>query len=194
MKKFRKVWDSTKDSWIIQHKHLSREESYKQFLEVFPNSGATKTAYDSRCRFLGCLVQPRKSKKPTNIKPLYSERIKKGYVQIKVAQPSVWISKAQWVYMETHPWETFTEPSKYFFLDGDTRNFNPDNIVRMPMVLIGIFSKLGGTAKGSPELTKLRIIQARLKHKLLDISEQRGFTYRAQNGARVFLKSSFKKR
>lgn len=192
MKKYRRVWDTTKDNWIKQHKHLRREESYELFLQAFPGSSATKNAYDSRCRFLGCLIQQRKSKTPTNIKPLYSEKIKKGYVQIKVAQPSVWISKAQWVYTETHPWEDCTEPSRYFFLDGDKRNFSPDNIARIPNILVGIFSKMGGTADGNPELTKLRIIQARLKHKLLDISEKEGLAYRTKNGARVFLKTPFK--
>lgn len=193
MKKFRKVWDTEKDSWIIQHKHLSRAEGYKQFIEAFPDSNVTRVAYGSRCQTLRCLVHPSKAQIPKNTKPLYSEHQKKGYVKIKIAQPNVWISKAQWVYMETHPWEDFTEPSRYLFLDGDSRNFNPANIYRMPKKLTGIFAKLGGTVKGDPELTKVRVLQAYLKSKLLDVGEQNGFTYKQDKGGRVFLKSPFKR-
>lgn len=191
MKNYRTIWDAEKDNWIIQNKHLCRKEGYKQFLLAFPDVKTTAVAFEYRCKYLRCLTCPKKSRIPANRKPLYSEQIKKGYVKIKIAQPSVWVQKSQWVYMETHPWEDFTEPSRYFFLDGDARNFNPANIERVPLKLVGIFARLGGTAKGNPDLTKVRILQAKLTSKLLDVSEAQGFTFRRQNGARVFLKTPF---
>lgn len=173
MKHFRKIWDKEKHDWIFAHKDLNRNESYEFFCKAFPEADVSRIAYfnersrigASRCDWVG--------RHSRTAKPLYSEQIKKGYVRIKIAQPSVWISKAKWVYMETHPWEDFSERSNYIFLDGNSRNFSPDNIERVPLKLMGIFNLLGGTAE-TPELTRLRIAQAKLKYKTLDAGEELG--------------------
>lgn len=186
MKHFRKIWDKEKHDWIFAHKDLNRNESYGLFCKAFPDADVSKIAYfnersrigASRCDWVG--------KHNKTAKPLYSEQIKKGYVRIKIAQPSVWISKAKWVYMETHPWEDFSERSNYIFLDGNSRNFAPDNIERVPLKLMGIFNLLGGTAE-TPELTRLRIAQAKLKYKTLDAGEELGLVvYNGKYGGRRF--------
>ena len=173
MKHFRKIWDKEKHDWIHAHKDMNRNKAYELFCKAFPEADVTKIAYfnersrigASRCDWVG--------KHNRTAKPLYSEQIKKGYVRIKIAQPSVWISKAKWVYMETHPWEDFSERSNYIFLDGNNRNFAPDNIERVPLKLMGIFNLMGGIAE-TPELTRLRIAQVKLKAKCLDVGEEMG--------------------
>ena len=57
--------------------------------------------------------------------------------------------------------------------DGDINNYSPDNIERVPLKIFSIFAHLGGTIKGQPELTRLRIAQAKLKHEILNKKENR---------------------
>lgn len=174
MKHFRKIWDNEKDRWLMEHKEMNRKEAYKLFLKSFSDvSDITDRAfYNERSRIGAVTVY--NTRRSTRAKPLYSEQTKKGYVKIKVAQPNVWKTKSRWVYEETHPWEDFSERSNYIFLDGNNRNFNPNNIERVPLKLMGIFNGLGGCAKGDPEVTRLRILQAKLKVAQFDAGEKLG--------------------
>ena len=173
MKHFRKIWDEEKNNFLKSTKGMTRERAYKLFCEKWPEADVTAVAFYNQRSRMGAAgkatyLGTRKAR------PLYSEQEKKGYVRIKIAQPSVWVSKAKWVYMETHPWEDFSERSNYIFLDGDTRNYSPENIERVPLSLMGIFCGLGGTVPGEPELTRLNLLRARLKVAQLDALEKCG--------------------
>ena len=173
MKKFCKIWDEEKKAFVKSTKGMNRQAAFQAFRKRYPEADVTEVAfYDMRSRVGAADNATYKgSRKP---KPLYAEQTKKGYVRIKIAQPSVWISKAKWVYMETHPWEDFSERSNYIFLDGDIRNFHPDNIERVPLKLMGVFSGMGGTVPGNPECTRLNILRAKLKMAQLDALEKCG--------------------
>lgn len=175
MKKFRKVWTEEINAWLKTTKDMTPGDAYALFLKTYPNiTDVTRVAFcnqRSRMGAAGPCYNPNITRAP---RPLYSEQIKKGYVRIKIAQPNVWVSKAKWVYMETHPWEDCSERANYIFLDGDTRNFHPDNIARVPLNIMSVFNSLGGTVDGEPELTRLRLTQAKLKSKILDKMEQTG--------------------
>ena len=176
MKHFRKVWTPEINEWIKTTKGLTPKEAYNLFLQTYPNiTDVTKTAFlnqRSRVGAAGVCRNPGITREP---RPLYSEHTKKGYVRIKIAQPNVWISKSKWVYMETHPeeWEEIKNEGRtnYIFLDGDIRNFHPDNIARVPINVISVFNSLGGTVNRHPELTRLRLAEAKLKIKTLDCME-----------------------
>jgi len=186
MKHFRKIWDKEKHDWIHAHKDMNRQDAYELFCKAFPEADVTKTAFFNERSRIG--VKQRQthhfSRKP---KELYAEQIKKGYVRIKIAQPSVWISKAKWVYMETHPWEDFSERSNYVFLDGNNRNFSPENVERVPLKIMGVFNLIGGCEYGNPEVTKLRILQAKLKVAQLDVGEKLNLIGRNGNSGRFFI-------
>lgn len=185
MQKFRKIWDAEKNAWLLAHKDMDRKEAYKLFLASFPDvNDVSECAFCNQRTRLGA-VQYKRPHGSTTRRPLYSEQIKKGYVRIKIAQPSVWVSKSKWVYMETHPWEDFSERSNYIFLDGNSRNFSPDNIARIPLKIMGIFGNLGGTVPGNPELTRLNIAHAKLISAQLDAGEKAGLTVTV-NGCRYF--------
>lgn len=194
MAHFRKIWTAELNEWLKSTKGMGVQEAYDLFLATFPEiTDVTRTAFcnqRSRMKAAGVCTNPNFSRKP---RPLYSEHIKKGYVRIKIAQPNVWVSKAKWVYMETHPWEDFSERSNYIFLDGDSRNFSPDNIERVPLRLMGIFNKLGGTEKGSPEISRLRLVQAKHKDALLSRGEKCGLVHKYGN-YRCFLDHKAAKR
>jgi hypothetical protein len=88
--------------------------------------------------------------------------------------------------METHPWEDFTERSNYIFLDGNNRNFSPENIERVELKYMAQFNYCGGCVKNNPELTRLHVIQAKLKLATLDAGERLGLTADG-GGGRVFI-------
>lgn len=175
MKKFRKIWDEKTNTFLIAHKDLIQKgkmpQIYEQFIKNFPESNVSFCAFRNQCSRLH-VSKHMARKKGTKCRPLYAEHLKKGYVKIKIAQPNIWISKAKWVYMETHPWENFTERSNYIFLDGNNRNFSPENIERVLLKFMGIFCSLGGCEYGNPELTRLRVTQAKLKYALLTRAEK----------------------
>ena len=178
MKHFRKVWTPEINQWLIVHKDMIKKELFKMFLETFPEcSDVTYVAFKNQCSRIGASYTPgncwRGDRKP---RPLYSEQIKKGYVKIKIAQPNVWISKAKWVYDETHPYEDCTGRANYVFLDGNNRNFSPDNIMRLTLSEMAHYNRLGGCCYGQPEITKLRIILARQRYALFEAGEKLGLT------------------
>lgn len=178
MKHFRKVWTPEINQWLVDHKDMIKSEMYKLFLETFPEcQDVTYSAFKNQCSRIGASYSVnncwRGDRKP---RPLYSEQIKKGYIKIKIAQPNVWVSKAKWVYDETHPYEDCTGRANYVFLDGNTRNFSPDNIMRLTLSEMAHYNRLGGCCYGQPEITKLRIILARQRHALFEAGEKLGLT------------------
>lgn len=193
MKKFRKVWTPEINEWLKTTKGMTPGEAYELFLKTYPDiKDVTRTAFCNQRSHIGAAgpsYNPKFSRAP---RPLYSEQIKEGYVRIKIAQPNVWVSKAKWVYMETHPEEyeiCSTTRANYIFLDGDTRNFHPDNIARVPLNIMSVFNSLGGTVDGEPELTRLRLTQAKLKSKILDKLEEQGKAKRYKTFRRDIEKS-----
>ena len=181
MKKFRKIWDAEKNSFLKSTKGMKRYDALRAFREKWPDVDVTDVAFFNQRSRMGAADNAtyKGSRKP---RPLYAEQIKKDYVRIKIAQPNVWVSKAKWVYMEFHPWEDFSERSNYIFLDGNTRNFHPENIERVPLSLMGIFNCLGGSVPGSPECTRLNILRAKLKKAQLDALEKHGEIINCGNG------------
>lgn len=161
-----------------------KKDRVKMFKQKFPESDFTENAIATKMSEVGA---SRKRDYSWNKKQLYSERVKKGYFQIKVAQPNVWWQKQRWVYLETHPEEynDIGEKDCFYFLDGNNRNFNPENIVRVKRREQSVFQNLGGVVKGHPEITKLHLLQARLKLAMLDVGEKQNLTVRYNSG-RVF--------
>lgn len=175
MKKFRKVWDAEKNEFLKATKGLHRLDALATFYAAYPElrGDVSPTAFFNQRSRMGAAGEPSHHfcRKP---RPLYSEQVKKGYVRIKVAQPNVWMSKAKWVYKNAHPDEDLSERSNYVFLDGDNRNFSPDNIARVPLKLMGVFNLLGGTEEGCPEATRVRLAQAKLRVASMDLAEKVG--------------------
>lgn len=185
MKKFRKIWDEDKNAFVRRTKGLTPRDAYATFLAAYPEceGDVTLTAFLNQRSMLGAAGKPTHNfcRKP---RPIGAEQVKKGYVRIKVGQPNVWMIKAKWVYMQTHPNEDLSERSNYIFLDGDTRNFDPENIERVPPRCMGLFNLMGGCERGRPELTRVRLAQAKLKLASLDLGEKLGLTSNLGSGRR----------
>lgn len=163
-------WTEEMDSFLMAHKDMPRQEVFSLFHEKWPD--ISFTAMNNQRSRIGAVAH--KVQHPsTRSRPLYSEHIKRGYVFVKVAEPSVWWSKAKFVYVATHPEEagSYLETDCFYFLDGNNRNFDWKNIVRVHRKEQTVFQSMGGTVPGNPELTLLHLAQARLKLAMLDAGE-----------------------
>lgn len=176
-------WTDEYIDFLFTLSDASKKDRLRLFKERFPESDFTINAISTKM----CEVRATKKRNfACNRKPLYSEQIKKGYVRIKVAQPSVWWQKQKWVYVETHPyeWNDIEETDTFYFLDGNNRNFNPENIVRVKRKEQGPFQMCGGVVPGHPELTYQHLLQARLKLAQLDLGEKIGLVKNYGGGRR----------
>lgn len=159
----------------------TKQERYERFKSQFPDTDFSFNSINNKASEVGAV---RFNANKSIIKPLYSECIKKGYVFIKVTLPRVIWPKQKWVYLETHPWEyaVAEDTDVYIFLDGNNRNFNPDNIERLKRCEQTLFIQAGGVVKDNPELTRLNVLRARLKLAIFDVAEAAGETARTKSG------------
>lgn len=168
------IWTEERKNWLVENtKGLGRQEAYDLFCKAFPELKTTNIAVNNMRSRLRCAMYTCKHGS-TKSRPLYSEREKKGYIFIKVAQPSVWWSKAKFVYVATHPEEAgdFLETDAFYFYDGNNRNFNPNNIFLVHRREQAVFINEGGIVKDNPEQTRINLLQARLKLAQLDALEK----------------------
>lgn len=171
----KKRWTVEQEDWLIEHKDIrGKMLMYETFCKAFPDATFTPEAISSKRTELGAYSNVRD--RCINAKPLYSERVKKGYVIIKVSRCEWW-SKAKWVWVSTHPGEPFDIHNQFMFLDGDNRNFSPDNIMKIDHRVSGVLNRTcGGLIKGQPDLNKARILEIMLKLAYLDRAEKAGLT------------------
>lgn len=170
------VWTEERKKWLIDNtKGKKRQEAYDLFCKAFPEVKTTIVAVTNQRSRLRCAEYTCKHGS-TKTKPLWSEDVKQGYVRIKIALPSTWMQKGKWVWLETHPEELsdLLETDAFYFADGNNRNFNPDNIIRVHRREQTIFIAEGGVVKDNPEETKLNLYRARLKIAQLDAGEKAG--------------------
>ena len=162
-----------------------KKDRVKMFKEKFPESDFTENAIATKMSEVGA---SRKRCSSWRRKPLYSERKKQAYIQIKVAQPNVWWQKQKWVYLETHPWEVknINETDVFIFLDGDNRNFAPNNIERLERKLQPAFIRCGGVVKGNATLSRINLARAKLTVAMLDAGEKIGICGRTGSNGRYF--------
>lgn len=180
----KKIWTKELNKWLFNHGSESPAELYRLFHEAFPDIETTVYGVTNHRSRIGACVRHGTNHESRAPKTLYSESIKHGYVYIKIAQPNVWISKGKWVWMETHPelYNTLKNDDQFVFLDGDNRNFNPNNIYRVPITEIGIINSKDGLIKGNPELNMMKIAKAKLKKASLDAGEKYGMVCNYGNG------------
>ena len=173
---YKPVWTEERVEWLKEHKDMKPVELLELFNKDFPEVHTTVRGIATKRSELGLSHKRPNSNSGKPRRPLYSEQIKKGYVKIKIAQPSTWEYKQKWVWMETHPelYNTVKSTDIFIFLDGDNRNFNPENIYKLTRGELGTLNGMGGVAKGNPELTLFRIAQVKLKIATLDAGEKIG--------------------
>lgn len=173
MKHFRKVWFPDKIEFIKTNKQLNNKEMLEKLLELYPNSEITMRALIAKRSELRCSFGKAHKGAGPKPKPLFSEHVKKDYVLIKIAE-NTWISKARYIYQKAHPEYIFAKGDIFIFLDGNHYNFEITNIEVISKELKAILASFGGVIKDHPELTRINILNAKLKKARLDLAEKSG--------------------
>lgn len=189
----KKKWTRDQEDWLIEHKEIrGKQRMWEAFHAAFPDTDYTPEAISSKRTELGAYGNIRD--RHSTAKPLYSECVKQGYVMIKVARYEWW-QKQKWVWVATHPGEPFDIRNQFVFLDGDNRNFSPDNIHKVDHRIIGVMNmQYGGVVKGEPELNLVRYLQCELKLKMLDAAEKHGLVAKTKSGRQLISERNRKAR
>lgn len=177
-------WKSEYLAFIDGTKGQKREEAYEQFCAKFPDADITPTAFYNQRSRSG--VSDKKPHGPNKRCELFAERLKCGYVVIKIAESNVWVSKARWVYQNAHPEDKLEPKDNIFFLDRNNRNFDPENLLKVRSRERTLFLAEGGVAD-DPEETRLNLARARLKLAQLDLGEKLGIV-KDYGAGRKFIK------
>lgn len=168
----KRKWTDEQEQWLIDHKDIcGKMLMYNEFKKSFPNANFTANAIATKRTELRAFGRHKNNL--SRQKPLYSEQEKKGYIRIKVAQPDVWWQKNKWVWVETHPAQPFDRTDKFLFLDGNNRNFSPENIRKVSHRVTGIINRsYGGLPSSNAEINDIFITKIELKLAMLDMAEK----------------------
>jgi hypothetical protein len=88
-------------------------------------------------------------------------QVKKNYVRIKVAEPNRWMQYQRYVWEQNHPGES-AEGKTVIFMDGNNRNFDPNNLECVERGELSVMSAMGCTAESTREERELFLLRARL--------------------------------
>lgn len=146
----------------------SKKERLILFKEKFPETNFSVNAIATKMSEVGA-VEKRKNVKGN--RPLFSEQIKKGFVRIKIAEPSVWELKHKYIWRINNPDVEIKKEDVFIFLDGNNRNFAIENIEKVTRRELGLLNLSKGWIKENPELTKINLLNVRLKLKTFDIKK-----------------------
>lgn len=109
---------------------------------------------------------------PHTAKPIGAEKIDKdGFIKIKTAQPNIWKLKHHVIYENAYG-EKVKSDEKIVFLDGNKRNFKIDNLIKISQTEQMLLAKIN-TKSNNPEIRKTQINIAKIKAKVIKISEKK---------------------
>lgn len=97
-------------------------------------------------------------------KPIGTERVRKGYVEIKVEQPNVWNQKHRHIW-EQHHKKKLGHNEIVIFLDKNNRNFDIENLAMISRDLMGIMN-MNDWVSENPQHTKVGINLAKLSREI----------------------------
>lgn len=165
-------WTKEIDHWIKERCPI-REHGYTQIQHIVDDLNATfhtdfginafKTNCYSKGFNLGVMksANHRRGEKHHKHKPIGSLQEKKGYVQVKVAEPNKWMQYQRYVWEQNHPGES-AEGMVVIFMDGNSRNFDPSNLERVSRGELTVMARMGHTAAMSREEREICLLRARV--------------------------------
>lgn len=165
-------WTKEIDHWIKERCPI-REHGYTQIQHIVDDLNATfhtdfginafKTNCYSKGFNLGVMksANHRRGEKHHKHKPIGSLQEKKGYVQVKVAEPNQWMQYQRYVWEQHHPGES-AEGMVVIFMDGNSRNFDPSNLERVSRGELTVMASLGHTAAMSRKEREICLLRARV--------------------------------
>lgn len=88
-------------------------------------------------------------------RPIGAERVRKGYVEVKVKQPNVWDQKHRHIW-EQHHGKKLKHNEIVIFADKNNRNFDIDNLIMVHRKYLGQLN-INNYITENPELTKVGV-------------------------------------
>lgn len=155
--------------------NISEKEITKLYNEHFKQKRSEASIKYIRSKYGIILNNPRSvsgaGQNRRGSKPIGTERERKGYIEVKVAQPNIWDQKQRYIW-EKHHNRKLKKNEVVIFLDKDNRNFDIENLAMVPRGLLGIMNTNNWISE-NPEHTKLGIEAAKLLRKTYE-REQEG--------------------
>ena len=165
-------WTTEIDHWIKQRCPI-HEHGYTQIQHMLDELNATFhtgfsiNAFKTNCYSKGFNLEAIKSanhhrgERHHKHKPVGSLQVKKGYVQIKIAEPNQWMQYQRYVWEQNHPGES-AKGMVVIFMDGNSRNFDPSNLERVSRGELTVMACMGHTAVMSREEREICLLRARV--------------------------------
>lgn len=111
----------------------------------------------------------KKGNRPANYRPVGSERMTvDGYVMIKVADPGKWRLKSIVVWEEANK-RKIPKNHVIVFADGNTKNFDLDNLLLVTRAELALMNKYKYIKKGNAEITKTALNLVKLEKKINEV-------------------------
>ena len=165
-------WTKEIDNWIKERCPI-REHGYTQIQHIVDDLNATFhtdfgiNAFKTNCYSKGFKIDAcnsanyHRGEKHHRHKPIGSLQVKKGYVQIKIAEPNQWMQYQRYVWEQHHPGES-AKGMVVLFMDGNSRNFDPSNLERVSRGELTVMARMGHTAAMSREEREICLLRARV--------------------------------
>ena len=165
-------WTKEIDNWIKERCPI-REHGYTQIQHIVDDLNATfhtdfginafKTNCYSKGFKIGACNSANYHRGETHHRhnPIGSLQVKKGYVQIKIAEPNQWMQYQRYVWEQHHPGES-AKGMVVIFMDGNSRNFDPSNLERVSRGELTVMARMGHTAAMSREEREICLLRARV--------------------------------
>lgn len=167
-------WTQAINHWIMErcplreHGYTSRQQLLDELNQAFGTSFSIQAfcthVYDSGIQ-LGLAHSNSTIARGTahwRHRTVGSFQTKKGYIRIKVAEPNVWMQYQRYIWEQQHPGESAAGKT-VIFLDGDNRNFNPDNLECITRKEMAVMNELGNRAGLSRDERVAILTMARIK-------------------------------
>ncbi len=165
-------WTKEIDQWIKECCPI-REHGYTQIQHMLDELNATFhtgfsiNAFKTHCYSKGFKFEAfnsanhRRGTKHHRHKPVGSLQVKKGYMQIKIAEPNKWMQYQRYVWEQHHPGES-AKGMVVIFMDGNRRNFDSSNLERVSRGELTVMACKGHTAAMSREEREICLLRARV--------------------------------
>ena len=172
-------WTKEIDNWIKERCPI-REHGYTQIQHIVDELNVTFhtdfgiNAFKTNCYSKGFKIGAcnsanyHRGETHHRHKPIGSLQVKKGYVQIKIAEPNQWMQYQRYVWEQHHPGES-AKGMVVIFMDGNSRNFEPSNLERVSRGELTVMARMGHTATMSREERDICLLRERVEIEQVNI-------------------------
>lgn len=150
-----------------EHGYKNRDQIWKDFNRRFNTNysfrGFCSHLYEEGIQlgFINSLSDTPRGVKHWRHRPVGTLRLKKGYWQIKVAEPSKWMQYSRYVWEKNHPGES-AEGKRIIFMDSNVNNFDPDNLECVTAGEQALMNQYGCRADTPRDEKEIILLRARL--------------------------------